>query len=144
MDEQSSYRRLPLWQWIIIYLLLGGILYVLIYYFALYRQSSANNNPFAPNLSPSPTTTANITITPSGFSPQSITVNTGSTVSWTNSSGQLATVNSDPHPLHTDYSPLNLNQINDGAAVTLIFDTPGTYSFHNHLIPDQKGTIIVR
>lgn len=36
-----GYGRRPLWQWILIYAIVGFIIYGLIYYFAFYRQGSA-------------------------------------------------------------------------------------------------------
>lgn len=34
-DKNSGYGKRPLWQWIVIYLIIGGIIYGLIYYFIL-------------------------------------------------------------------------------------------------------------
>lgn len=33
--ENKSYGKRPLWQWIIIYLVIGGVIYAAIYYFFL-------------------------------------------------------------------------------------------------------------
>jgi len=33
-DYDKGYRKRPLWQWILLYLVIGGIIYYLIYYFA--------------------------------------------------------------------------------------------------------------
>lgn len=37
-SEKSGYGKRPLWQWILIYLVIGGIIYALIYYFVLAPQ----------------------------------------------------------------------------------------------------------
>lgn len=39
MDEQKGgYGKRPLWQWIVIYLIIGGVIYGLIYYFAIAKR----------------------------------------------------------------------------------------------------------
>lgn len=78
-----------------------------------------------------------------GFMPSSLTIKAGTTVTFLNTSGQLS-VNSNPHPVHTDYPPLNLGVIQEGQSKSLTFDKPGTYGFHNHLNPSQTGTITVQ
>lgn len=88
--------------------------------------------------------TVHITLTPNGFEPASITIKTGTKVVWTNNSGQAATINSDPHPIHTDFPPLNLGSFADGQSLSLTFTTPGTHGYHNHLNPSVRGTIIVQ
>lgn len=85
-----------------------------------------------------------VTLTTSGYSPASLTVKAGTTVTFMNKSGSKATVSSDPHPVHTAYPPLNLGSFADGGTLTLTFDKPGTYGYHNHLNPTQTGKIIVQ
>lgn len=36
-----GYGKRPLWQWIVIYLIVGGILYALVYYFVIAPQRSS-------------------------------------------------------------------------------------------------------
>ena len=96
---------------------------------------------------PSPTTAmieTTVTLTADGFSPQTLTVKAGTTVTWTNKSGEMGNVSSDPHPVHTNYTPLNLGRFAAGTSLTLTFDKPGTYGYHNHLNSVQTGTIIVQ
>lgn len=78
-----------------------------------------------------------------GFLPQTVTITKGTRVLWKNESGGVATVNSANHPTHQVYPPLNLGEFNNNTAVQLVFDTPGTYSYHNHLNPAQSGVINV-
>lgn len=85
-----------------------------------------------------------ISLSSHGFSPASLTIKVGEKVTWTNEDNGPSTVNSDPHPAHTNYPPLNLGKFNDGEELSLTFDKPGTYGYHNHLNPSQKGTIIVQ
>lgn len=100
----------------------------------------------SPSAMPSSTaaTQHEVTFTSSGFTPATITIKAGDTVVWINQSGAPATVNSDPHPTHTDYPPLNLGTFGNGATLSLTFPKAGTYGYHNHLNPVQKGTVIVK
>lgn len=104
------------------------------------------------NMSPTPTANQTesektsgtaVTVTGSGYDPQSLTVKAGTKVIWTNKSGTAVTVDSALHPTHLVYPPLNLGQLEDGSSVELVFDKPGTYRYHNHLNPTQFGSIIV-
>lgn len=155
----NGYGKRPLWQWVVIYLVIGGIIYAGIYYFFLAKKGGYNSNQSGQYQSPatqqaSPTTTQatptpaqqsqnTVTLTTNGFSPTSLTIKVGQTVTWVNKSGEAATVNSDPHPVHTAYTPLNLGNFPDGGTLSLTFDKPGTYGYHNHLNPSERGTIVV-
>jgi hypothetical protein len=53
--SKSYYSKRPLWQWILIYLIVGGIAYILIYYFVIAksgRHSSINYTVPASTSSP--------------------------------------------------------------------------------------------
>ncbi len=99
-------------------------------------------------VTPTPEATSNsevtVQVTASGFDPQTVTVKAGTKVTWMNNSGQTVSINSNPHPIHTDYPPLNLGRVDDGGSVSLVFDKPGSYGYHNHLQPSQTGEIIVQ
>lgn len=143
----SSYGKRPLWQWIAIYVLIGVVVYGLIYYFVLAKKGNVYNQPKSSSqVAPSAAVVQQNTVTlaQDGYSPATITVKAGDRVIWVNKSGAAATVNSDPHPTHTNYPPLNLGTFPDGGSVSLTFDKPGTYGYHNHLNPGQKGTVIVQ
>ncbi len=85
-----------------------------------------------------------VTYTLNGFSPQTLTIQKGDTVTWTKSSVSFLEVASDPHPIHTNYPPLNLGLIsNDGDTKSLTFIDVGTFGYHNHLSEQHTGTIIV-
>lgn len=92
-------------------------------------------------VSPNPQDT--VTLRADGFAPKVLTIHAGETVTWVNNSGTQATVNSDPHPVHTAYPPLNLGEFNDGDTVSVAFPKPGRYGYHNHFDANQTGTIIV-
>lgn len=85
-----------------------------------------------------------VTLSADGFSPATLTVKAGTEVTWTNKSGAVGNVNSDVHPTHTIYPPLNLGKFADGESLSLTFDKAGTYGYHNHLDSSQTGTVIVQ
>lgn len=97
-----------------------------------------------PTSSPSASqTTSIVTETNTGFTPQTVTVKTGEKVTWTNKSGAMGNVSSANHPTHLVYPKLNLGDFAEGASVSLVFDTAGTYKYHNHLNPSRFGTVVV-
>ncbi|MBI2310097.1 cupredoxin domain-containing protein [Candidatus Collierbacteria bacterium] len=88
-------------------------------------------------------TTESVTLTSSGFEPQSLTVKVGTKMVWTNQSGTVAAVNSASHPTHLVYPLLNLGNFGNGETLALVFDQPGTYKYHNHLNASQTGVVVV-
>lgn len=85
-----------------------------------------------------------VSVTQSGFIPQTINIKAGTKVTWTNKSGQQSNVSSTPHPIHTSWPFLNLGTFSSGQSISVVFDEVGTYTYHNHLNPSQKGTVIVK
>lgn len=155
----SAYAKRPFWQWLALYAVIGVAVYAAVYYLYL-NKKGPGSNPYT-TLTPTPTlvvvqqqenpppvvdTTpeAGVSLTVAGFSPQTLNVKVGTKVVWTNTSGSMGNVSSAPHPVHTDYPPLNLGNFGDGSSISLVFDTPGTYKYHNHLNPSQSGSITVK
>ncbi len=136
----------------VIVLILGGGA------FALTR----NKKPAAPTSSQTPastdtTSTANstttntenigentISYTSSGFSPASLTVKAGTTITIKNDSSRLLQFDSNPHPDHTDDPELNVGTISPGKSKTVTVTTTGTHGYHNHLNSSDTGTIVVQ
>lgn len=87
---------------------------------------------------------ATITYTDSGFSPATLTVKAGTTVTIINTSSQTIQFDSDPHPAHTDDPELNVGTIAPGESKTFKATTTGTFGFHNHLDPNATGTLVVQ
>ncbi len=85
-----------------------------------------------------------VTISQMGFTPQFITIPLGTEVTWKNKSGGPATVDSDPHPIHSSFPPLNLGSFDDESNETFMFEEAGTYNYHDHYHPERKGTIVVK
>jgi plastocyanin len=103
--------------------------------------TSASNSPTPQAMKESSTT---VIVTASGFQPQTITISAGQTIMWINKSGDDVSIDSDPHPVHTSYPPLNIGVVANGATASLTFSKIGTYHYHNHLNPSETGTIIVQ
>ena len=142
--------KIPIWQWIVIFLVIVGIGFVGIYYFLRPGQSQTQSteqqkaSPTAAKITkPLQQIQEVITLTNEGFSPETLTIKSGTTVSWINKSRRTASIDSDPHPTHTAYPPLNLGRLQANRTFLLTFDKPGTYGYHNHLDPTKRGTIIV-
>ena len=139
---------------VIIVLALAG------WYFLKPQQLSAPQTPTDVTSTPTPTQSPTATedammekeqvmekntvqITSAGFSPKSISIKVGESVTWMNSDSQKHTVNSIPHPVHTDYQPLNLGVIQPDNQKSLTFDKVGTYKYHDHLNPSLTGAVTV-
>ncbi len=90
-----------------------------------------------------PVTETVITYSEDGFNPANLTVKVGNTVTVKNTSSQSMQLESDPHPTHTKGSKLNAGVIAAGESDTFTVYKIGTFGYHNHLNPNQTGTIIV-
>jgi plastocyanin len=85
-----------------------------------------------------------VNITANGFTPKTVTIKVGESVTWMNNDTAPHNVNSDTHPSHTVYPPLNLETIQPGASKSLSFPKAGTYKYHDHLNPQLQGTVVVQ
>ncbi len=103
-------------------------------------QIKTQTNTTTKNNTESSTT---VLLTANGYEPAEIKIKAGAQVVWTNKSGNTATVNSDNHPAHLLWPFLNLGTFKNGETVSVIFDKAGTYTYHNHFNPTQKGKVIV-
>ena len=86
---------------------------------------------------------ATITYSDNGFSPSTLTVKAGTTVTIKNTSSGDMQLASNPHPTHTDDPELNVGLVQSGQSMTFTVNTKGTHGYHNHLNPSDTGTIIV-
>lgn len=103
--------------------------------------------------------TQNIVIyTNSGYSPNTLKVKVGETVTFINQSSQAMWPASDLHPTHRIYSGTSLQDhcpdttgtafdactgIQPGKSWSFTFNKKGTWKYHDHLNPSHTGTIIV-
>jgi plastocyanin len=110
-------------------------------------QNSANaqnqNSSAAAATGNDQSTGATITYGGNGFSPSTLTVKSGTTVTVKNTAGPLEFA-SDPHPAHTDDPELNAGVVKTGGSVTFTVTKTGSHGYHNHLNPSDTGTIVVQ
>ena len=71
------------------------------------------------------------------FSPMSLTVKTGATVSWVNK-------DEEPHTVVSDTGLFRSGAIDTNEAFSFKFDKPGTYHFTCSIHPRMVGTIVVQ
>lgn len=99
-----------------------------------------------------------IAYTDSGYSPDTLTVKIGTSVTWQNqSSGNMWTA-SNVHPTHTLYDGTSLRQHcanptpnsfdechadSPGSSWSFTFNKVGTWKYHNHVDPGMTGTVLV-
>jgi len=84
-----------------------------------------------------------ITYTDSGFLPSVVNIKKNGTVIFKNESGKPMLIASAPHPAHTDYPELNAKDIvNKGGSYSFTFTKTGKWGFHNHLSPNETGTVV--
>lgn len=106
-------------------------------------SSQTDQASSAPTTSAAPQLTQTVIVTDAGFNPATVTIKAGGTVQWMNNSSHKVSINSNNHPTHLLYPPLNLGIVEVGKSVSLQFNTPGKYGYHNHLDPSQTGTVLV-
>jgi plastocyanin len=107
-------------------------------------QSSSSAPSSAATSQNAVTATATITYSENGFDPKTVTVKMGETVAIKNDSSDTLQFDSDPHPQHTDNTELNVGVVNPGQAKTVTLNKTGTFGYHNHLNPTDKGSITVQ
>lgn len=99
-----------------------------------------------------------VTYTDSGYSPSTLRIKTGTTVTFKNESSRAMWTASAVHPSHTVYSGTALGEhcpdttgtafdtctgIQPGNSWKFTFTKNGTWKYHNHLSPGDAGTIVV-
>jgi plastocyanin len=77
-----------------------------------------------------------VSIVDFGFDPGSVTIDAGSTVTWTNTGNATHTVTSDD-------GAFDSGNLASGDSYSFTFDTPGTYNYHCAIHPNMTGTIVV-
>jgi plastocyanin len=140
----NGYRKRPLWQWILIYVVIAAVVYGLIYYFVLAKkggypnsQSTQSANPQATLLNSAPSTQNTVQISNYSFSPARLTVKVGGTVTWTNQDSMS-------HSATADDNSFDTGLLGQGKSGTATFNKAGTYTYHCSVHPYMHGTIIVQ
>ena len=86
---------------------------------------------------------ATITFTNTGFSPNTLTVKKGTTVTVVNSSDTDVQFSSDNHPTHRANPEMNMMELSPGNKASFTANTVGTHGFHDHIDDSKTGTLIV-
>jgi len=81
-------------------------------------------------------TAASVTIKNMAFTPASLSVSAGTTVTWTNSDTTM-------HTVTADNGSFNSGNIAIGATYSRAFNSAGTFSYHCALHPEMLGKIVV-
>src|SRR3990167_7489221 len=91
------------------------------------------------------TPTAFVTITDKGFDPQTILINKGETVSWTNEDIKAHQPASNPHPVHNGLPGFDAKKpLKKCETYQFTFEEAGTFGYHDHLTPTANGSVVVR
>lgn len=116
------------------------------------KNTPPTSTPIPP--APSPTQYATPPVTPlvaeidftaNGFSPASLTVAKGTTVTFTNKDSQAHWPASGVHPIHQICAGLDpLQPLQPGESYDFTFNVAKTCPMHDHLNPGTQGTIIVQ
>ncbi|HWE25485.1 MAG TPA: plastocyanin/azurin family copper-binding protein [Myxococcales bacterium] len=81
------------------------------------------------------------------FTPQSITIKAGQSVTWTNIGSSVHEVTSDTMVFESGnmamggHGPYRVST--EGGGLSFTFPTPGTYNYHSSLYPNFTGTVVV-
>lgn len=163
-QKNGGYGKRPLWQWIAIYLVIGGIIYAGVYYFFLAKKAGYNynqpgqsqipsttNQQASPISAQTPVTTqevqTTITYSSAGFSPSTVTIKNGSKITWVNKSDKQVKIGANPHPIHTGNKEISGGEftldLRPGEEKTIVVSKVGTFGYHNHLNVSEEGTIVV-
>jgi plastocyanin len=87
---------------------------------------------------------AGVSYTDNGFTPGVITVKAGTAVVFTNNSKITMWVASAVHPTHQELPGFDeLKSVNNGGTYEYVFTKTGTWKYHNHMLPDDTGVVIV-
>ncbi len=78
-----------------------------------------------------------VTIQGFAFQPESVTVNEGDTVTWTNEDGATHTATADGGSFDTGHIS------GSGGTASVTFATAGTFTYHCAIHPSMTGTIVV-
>lgn len=78
----------------------------------------------------------NVTIQNGSFSPASLNVTVGTTVTWTNKANTTQSVVSDS-------GLFNSGNLTNGMSYNYTFNQTGTYPYHSSINPSMTGTIVV-
>ena len=134
-----------------------------VYMFAVLGKTPVNTVRVIDNPNENSGTTRNIggnviEITSSGFSPKTLTIKKGETVTWINKDTESHWPASATHPTHTVYPGSDIKKcetaeesnifdtcrgLNPGESYSFTFNEIGSWSYHDHIVANLFGKVIV-
>lgn len=155
-QKKYNYGKRPLWQWIALYVIIGIIVYGLIYYVAFPNKNGNNYNPTS-GVNTNTSTQSQTTVTNEtakeiaiegnefAFTPSVITVNKGQQV-------KITFKNTGKYPHNLTVSDLNLQtktiQPGESDSISFAPDKTGSFEFTctvpGHADRGMKGTLTVQ
>jgi plastocyanin len=121
------------------------------------NTNTSATTPTTPTSAPtSAPMSATVTYNGSSFSPASVTIAQGGTITWTSTAGNIW-IASNPHPIHNGYDGTTMQQhcapgytgaapLDECASATswsFVFNKVGTWGYHDHLNASVKGSVTV-
>ena len=91
----------------------------------------------APTTPVAPSSSAIISIRDFAFSPQTVTVQAGATVTWKN-------LDDEPHTVRGSDAQIRSDALDQDESYSVKFDKPGTYKYGCSIHPKMSGTIVVQ
>ena len=126
--------------------LVGVVMVSLLLALAIYQVVEEPASPPTP-ATPVSQATAEVSLTAAGLTPATISIEAGTQLAWKNDDQAPHQVAADPHPLNDSIPGFDNGQLlQPGDSFSFTFETPGTYTIHDHLNPlDPKwqGTVVV-
>ncbi len=88
--------------------------------------------------------TVEVSYTDTGFEPATLEVEAGTTVTFVNNSTGLMWTASDVHPTHDELPGFDQQEGGEaGTKYSFTFTEVGEWTYHNHLVPTDTGTVVV-
>jgi len=115
---------------ILLALIIVFVIIILVGVYLIYYKNPTINQP----QSQAQPTDNTISIKNFAFSPGTITIKSGTTVTW---------LNEDSAPHTIKFATFNSNILNNGATFQFTFNDAGTYDYYCAIHPSMKGKIIV-
>jgi plastocyanin len=120
--------------------------------------SAAEAGTSTSTTTPATNNTVTVLYGANGFSPSTVTIHTGDTVTFVDNGADQMWVASAPHPTHTGYDgtsesvhcaagysgPLPFDQCSAGTTFSFTFTKAGTWAYHNHFNSSAHGTVVVQ
>ncbi|MHB0977843.1 MAG: cupredoxin domain-containing protein [Minisyncoccota bacterium] len=114
---------------------------------AIYSPNIITETTQTPEASDQATPAVTNTVTYDGttFTPSTLTIKQGDSITFINNSTGGMSVASDPHPSHSIYPEFDQYKTSSKGqkTFTFVFDKVGTWGFHNHLNSSAVGSVTV-